>query len=104
MPQRYNLQSSLGPQAFGASILELSNEWQEWSMQKPAVAPLAPIPVRGMEAVHMPELDQTSASRCRNPDCSERTMFNCCTWNIFLNSQLLETVSRTLIKIKETNE
>ncbi|KAG0437219.1 hypothetical protein HPB47_017552, partial [Ixodes persulcatus] len=47
-------------------------------VRRPAVVPLPSPAVRCLDASHMPELvDQKSASRCRNPDCSQSTKFRC---------------------------
>ncbi|XP_037514183.1 piggyBac transposable element-derived protein 3 isoform X1 [Rhipicephalus sanguineus] len=47
--------------------------------------PLPPVPFRTAGARHMPELSsQKSASRCRNPGCTERTKFRCTHCDVFL--------------------
>lgn len=56
-------------------------------MKRPAnkTTPLPTVPFRTAGARHMPEIaQQKSASRCRNPGCSERTKFRCTHCDIFL--------------------
>lgn len=67
--------------------LDVGSDDDEPPAKRPAskTTPLPPVSFRTAGATHMPELSlQKSASRCRNPSCSERTKFRCTRCDVFL--------------------